>query len=314
MTIRVGKVVEHAAKALAVSVDDFLRRLEVFATPPNGRSEFSKTMTKDYRVDSTIRCTWQFASAVLDFLHENENELHDARSFEVVRRDCMEVLTQPTHRIRRYGYFATDILPASERAVKVAGVYAVIRQDTGDGRMRQELLILDHDGSGEKTGRLLGTFVTPEILTRGIWTTSQDTLSFLGAGRRKNFSVSFVSLGFALPDDSLDILGGVLCGTSSIEGLPVILPLLAIKIPHAKSRRAWVEFCDWPDAKLRTSFEGCGLYKKDPQELKSILDNFKLHQSQILLARDLITPFRQLERPAASFVLPGINKFVRENL
>jgi hypothetical protein len=314
MAIKVGKIVNAASQALDITADAFLHRIEVFATPRNGQSEFSKTMTKDYRSDSSIRCTWQFASAVLDFLYVHKKEIRDARSLASVERDCMEVLRQPTHRVRRYSYFATDVLPASERAESLTGLYAVVRQDTGDGRMRQELLVLNRSGSADTKGRLLGTFVTPEIVTRGVWTTSQDTLSFTGAGRRKDFSVSIVTFGFALPDDSVDVLGGVLCGTSSIEGLPVLLPLLAFKIPGAYPPDALVEFCDQPDAKLRGALEASGRYKKDPPELRSILDNFELHKSRILGARDLVLPFRGLGKPAASYILPGIRKLAQANV
>jgi hypothetical protein len=315
MAVKVGKIVEQAARAVGSGVEEFLHQIEIFATPPGSESEFSKTMTKDYGTNSKIRCTWQFASAVMDYLHLHRSEIRDEGSFANVRRDCMEVLADSGHRLKRYGYFVTDILPTSERVENIAGAYALLRQDTGDGLMRQELLILHHGGGAEKAGRTLGTFITPDIVSRGVWTISEKTLAYFGCGRRRNFSVSMVTLEFALPQDSPDVFGGILCGTSSIEGEPVVLPLIAIKIPETTSKAGLQALCDQPDAQLRIGFADCGIYKKDPPELKAVLDGFALDEKKrFMAARDLIIPLRGLGKPARSFILPGVRKFLQDNL
>lgn len=316
MSIKIGRVVEHAARALGAPVDTFLKAIEEFGTPPNGRSEFSKTMSRDYVPGSDIRCTWQFASVVLDYLDLRRLEVVDSDSYRLVYGDCMAVLKEGVHRSRRYSHFATDILPGSERATQLAGGYALIRQETGEkGRMRQELLVLDRAGPAERPARTLGTLITPEIITRGIWTASEKTLTYMGCGRKQNYSIGFVAMEFVWADDRRDLLAGILFGTSSIEGTPVVLPLLAIKLPEVISRSAWQVLCDRPDAELRREFGGCGRYKKEPSELRDILDGFAIEKdTRVMAAGAMIAPLRALEKEPSSFILPGVSTFVAQNV
>ncbi|MEJ0076837.1 MAG: hypothetical protein WDO17_15575 [Alphaproteobacteria bacterium] len=316
MSVKVGRVVEHAAKALGTPIAKFLENIEASVTPPNSRSEFSKTMTRDYKPGSIIRCSWQFASAVLDYLDEHRDDIADERSRLSAYDDCMSVLTDTVHRNKRYGFFATDILPASERASQFAGSYALVRQETGErGLIRQELLVLDHAGTAERPGRALGTLITPEIITRGIWAASDKTLTYMGWGRRQNYSIGFVAMEFVWPDDRRDLLAGILFGTSSIEGTPVVLPLLAVKLPEGVSRHAWQALCDRSDAELRREFEGCGRYKKQPADLREILDGFAIAKdTRVMTAAAMIAPLRALGKEPRSFILPGVREFAERNV
>ena len=315
MTITVGTVVNHAAKALGLSVREFLERIQEAVTPPNRPGEFSKTMVKDYTAKPGTRCSWQFASAVLDYLYLQRDRVQDSVSFEAARRASMDILTDRKHRPKRYDYFATDVLPGVAGEIdSLVGAYAIVRSDTGDDRrLRQDLLILQHGGTAEKTGRTLAMFLTPHLVARGVWGISENTLFVIGYLRREDFSFSFVTLQFALPTDRREAFGGILCGTSSIEGLPVTLPLLALRLPLSNIRQKLQILCDRPDAQLRTEFVDCGAYLQDPepQDLKDILNKIVLNsEKRIVEAKDFVGPLRTLRSPPQSFILPGLTNFV----
>lgn len=301
MGIKVGAVVDSSAKALGLTTEEFLEGIEALTTPPKARSEFSKRMTIDYTAKSQIRCSWQFASAVLDYLYLHHHEVRDSESLKVARRDCMKVLTDAKHRLKRFSYFATDILPASGEIDSLVGAYAIVRHDTGDDQMRQDLLILQHSGTAEKAGRTLATYLTPHVVVRGVWGISENTLFITGYVRREDFAFSIATLEFALPADTRQAFGGILCGTSSIEGYPVVLPLLAIQIPGGDSRERLQTLCDRPDARLRTEFTSCGAYAKEPEELKAILDSIVLNsKKRFVEARDFVLPLRVLKQTPQS--------------
>ena len=317
MTLYVGQVVLQASRALGVSAAQFLEAIRIFGTTPDSRSEFSKTMQRDYHpgAGKEIRCTWQFSAAVLDYLDRHHSEIVDEESYRLVYRDCMRLITHQDHRNRRYAYFATDVLPGAERAHWFAGVYALIRQETGEkGRMRQEVLVLDHAGAIERPGRALGTLITPEIVTRGIWAASEKTLTYMGCGRREVYSIGFVSMEFVWPDDRRDLLAGILFGTSSIEGTPVVLPVLAVKLEISASRLALQALCDRPDAELRRLFGQAGRYQDEPAELRAILDGFAIQkETRVMTAAAMISPLRALTNEPGTFILPGIRDFIDQH-
>ncbi|MEA2821187.1 MAG: hypothetical protein QOJ86_3191 [Bradyrhizobium sp.] len=309
--VRVGPVVGRAAKALGMKTPEFLKAIEAFARLPGGDTEFSKTMAKDYHAESKIKCSWQFASAVLDYLSVHKSEIVDDAAFREGQAACVAVLTDSNHRLKRYGYFVTDILPRTATLDDLSGPYAVVRRDTGDSRLRQELLILHHSGSAEKAGRTLATLITPEIVSRGIWGVSSNTLYVAAFGRRMDLSGGVVAVECALPEDSHDVFGGILLGKSSIEGVPVVLPLLAIKVPSVVSRGKLQALCDASDAHLRATFTGRGAYSEEPKDLAMVLDSFTLNKDKRLMEpRDLVRPLRALGRPLAEYILPGIIKFL----
>ena len=319
MTISVGNIVEHGARSLGKPVNKFLQDLEHFAKAA-GESALSKTMQKDYGADSTIRCSWEFAAAVLDFLyseiHNEKSGIAESDSFSKVRADCMNILTK--HRATRYGSFANHVLPGSERAGRQSGLYALIRKDTGDGKIRQDLFVLDHTGQADKAGRTFGTLLTSDLISRGIWSMSPKVLTFISCGRKQNNATDFVTIEFALPDGRRDVLGGILCGTSTSDGWPVVVPVLAIKIPSAVSRGVLRTFCDRPDAQLRRDFSGRGTYKKNetvPPELRDILQSRAFSdERRYLAASDLLAPFQEIEHPEETFVLPSLRSFVDEQI
>ena len=90
-----------------------------------------------------------------------------------------------------------------------------------------------------------------------------------------------------------------------------MIPLLALKTPVGASRERLEEICDRPDAQLRTEFRGCGTYRKEPPELTAILDRLVFDKTRRFMeAREFVQPFRELGRPAESFILSGVMEFV----
>jgi hypothetical protein len=110
----------------------------------------------------------------------------------------------------------------------VAGVYAVCRRESSDGKYHQELLILRNIGSRDNP-RCYCTFVTDRVVSRGEWTLTGNIIYCGLSGFLADNTHEIGGL-YLAHTSGHDLLSGFLAGAGTDVRYPVAMPLVAVKI------------------------------------------------------------------------------------
>ena len=312
--LEVGAIVGGAAKAVGLSGEAMLGRIAELAEPrEGGHSDPTKETILAYGRAPRTRCNYRFASLVLEFLHAAviDGLAVDQMALRQVRELCRSVLRDRSVRGKRFERPAVSD-PSSVRLIKgTIGAYVIIRRETGDRNLRQELLILSREGRGHL--RTYATFVSPEVVCRGVWSVVQNTLCCSMHGQRKGHQGDIVNLHMARDlqgaSHASAILGGVLTGISSLEFLPTVLPVIGIKLPERDVSSALYHLGDECDAELRSAYGALDYVMTQGEFIEVILDNALLSSKNVIVPNTITADLRRRYPRPESLVNPGILKF-----
>jgi hypothetical protein len=308
------------------STREFLEKVSVYGSSDGGDSEPGRDAILKYeKTDRVLSDT--FASLVLDYIdtYPPPSDEHSNHAKEQVIRWCREAIRSPSARHQRYaGPLRSDAASVSS-IDKIKAVYGVIRHDTGDAHLLQDLLILEHVSKGDSG--TYATLVTPEVICRGSWCLLKHTIHVTMSGRRVNFRGDAVTFEFARDVNETRILGGVLLGPSSDMSLPALVPVVAIRIPDADVHSNIYALGDENDACLRNLYKS--LKTKMPKSgekldftsnLLSLIGTrnkdgkigWDLTKGLIVDPRDISSESKNYEQPE-KLILPELRDFVRKD-
>jgi hypothetical protein len=180
----------------------------------------------------------KFAHLVLNYLDgrrpgrrlaEPPESVTRAKSWRDARAICKSVLRK--ERNRRYeGMPGSD--PGSQAILsQIVGAYALCRQETSDQKYRQELVILQNVAT-TKAPRCHCTYVSENVVTRGEWMLVGNVVYCSMSGTRldNTYEIGGMYLSHLASDE---LLSGFLAGAGTDSKIPVVMPVVAVKIPGA---------------------------------------------------------------------------------
>jgi hypothetical protein len=330
LEITVHPVIEAAVEAYGLgSTRDFLEAVARFGRPEGGDSEPGRDAILRYeKKDRAL--SESFALLMLDYL-DTHPEVKNSSAQAVVRKKCREVTRTKNARSHRHNNPPrTD--PASVSFIpSIKGVYAIIRPDTGEPFLLQDILVLDHVAKGD--GGNFATLLSPRVVSRGTWCVMKHTIHSTMAGHRAQFSGDIVTFGLARGEGDNRLFGGVLLGASTDYFLPVIVPVIAIKISDNALHPNFYKLGNENDARLMQLYSKLETKMKEMEEgeveiIKSALrlvlpvGETEENRRKIGMANDasrgvIIDPSRgmmnELRRKfpnPESLILPDVLKFV----
>jgi hypothetical protein len=219
-------------------------------------------MVKDKEVRRRNKLTpihHKFAHLVMNFLDGRRSRRWQAaslkepiklKSWRNARAICKTVLKK--ERNRRYeGMLGSD--PGSQATLgQIVGVYALCRQETSDQRYRQELMMLQNVGT-TKIPRLHCTYVSEKVVTRGEAMLIGNVVYCSMSGTRADNTneIGGMYLSHSANDE---LLSGFLAGAGTASKIPVVMPIVAVKI--AGINRRIFEISDLGDEIILRSFRG----------------------------------------------------------
>lgn len=255
----VGSIVADVVAALGgdATAESVLKAIATYGQHADTEdSEPSRATILGYAEDPDTQCNYSFACLILDFLHDQKIE--DTAALERAQNVCLSVLQSARTRQVRF-----ERPPGSDPGTVLGlqdgiGVYIAVRRDTGDGSLRQELLLLDRQGKADS--KSYATYITPEVVYRGTWGMSHNALYCSTHGARADFrrDVAFFTIARDLSArrSQPSIMCGILSGLSTKEFLPVAIPILFIKLGRSSLPDAFGKIGDLNDAVLRREFRG----------------------------------------------------------
>jgi len=233
----IGNILSVAGQALGIQGESrkILQAIAQFATPKDGgASDPANKTILNYEKARPQKCGYKFAALVLEFLRDRlrHDAIKDRKAFLSARKLCVSVLQQPRTMKPRYAA-PPGSNPNSIAAIKdLSGTYVICRYDTGDTRVRQELLNLRSHGDDENSA--YATYVSSAVVCRGMWSVMNNSLCCSMHGDREGYQRDIVSIHLArdrsAQSEGTAVLCGVLVGISSTELLPTVLPIIGFKL------------------------------------------------------------------------------------
>jgi hypothetical protein len=254
MTATVGDIFKTAAAALGLDTLEFLEQLVRFVTPDaSGDSDPSRETILGYEHVPRTRCGYKFAGMVLDLLHSRRAAIKNPQELSRAVRTCRSALRE-TRKVR-FLHPARTNAASIRRLIRIGGVYVLIRRRaSGDQSVRPELLILSHDGRADT--QTFATYITPDIVCRGIWCVIQQNVCCMTHGFRGNYvRRDVVNLQMLYEEPSMDapvLLSGFVTGITSHGLRPVVLPVFAMRIADENVSNDMMRIGDACDSELRT--------------------------------------------------------------
>lgn len=286
-SMTVGKILAKAAEAIGCSVRELLEKLAEFARPESGHdSEPSRETLLSYAHAMETRAAWRFAAIVVDYLSDQQRSITNEAARADAANLCLQVLSDSRHRANR---FERPVLSHHDKAMvarRWAGAFALIRIDTSDLRMRQDLLVLTAEGKSSKATvprvpKTYATYVSSTSVCRGSWMIGDDTLVASLHGFRIGYASEIATFGFGLQRNN-NLLWGVMLGISTNSKYPGIVPAVAIRVPPTVCTRSLVEIGNDGDEILRSYFRG----NRDVMESVEPLNDVLAHK----LAMGVVDP------------------------
>lgn len=249
----VGHLLELVAQAFGLNKATVINEIARNAAAPKGDSDPSRETILSYikeprsavvqgkRISRRNKQTpihHKFAHLVLNYLDgqrpdkgylEASHTGLKSSSWQEARAICARILRE--ERERRFKHpLGSD--PGSQSILeRIAGVYAVCRQETHDRNYDQELLILRNAGT-PSAPRCYCTYVSDQVVTRGEWMLIGSVVHCSMSGLRQDNSHEIGGLYLAHIAD-YDILTGFLAGAGTDVKIPVAMPLVAIRVTNS---------------------------------------------------------------------------------
>jgi hypothetical protein len=308
--ITVGRLADVAAKSISIrSRRDFLKEIETFAKDYPG---LTSEAIRGYNDKPGTLCNWRFVELVLAFLHSAEVEVQDKNALAETQRLCHGVLSEPHVRQQRYERPAASDPASLSHLRDIVGAYALIRRDSGSSEphLRQELLILGHEGKGN--AKTYATYISPDAVCRGSWCIVQNSVCIMMHGYRAGFRTDTINLHLARNLDHRPVMSGILAGIASLETFPVILPVVLVKIPSRYIDDHLYMIGDHDDARIRSAFAKINYRMESGSPIYDIINSHSFDQPGGFIVRHEITAKvgEKYSKPA-SLLLPDLLSFCK---
>lgn len=285
-------LVEDLAKVLGVEASALLQEIADYARPrEGGHSDPSEQTIKGYLEKPSTKCNFRFAALLLDFLDDRQVAPHllNDSGLSQVRSLCKDVLRDD--REARYGRVLLHDSAADDKRKIADGCYVLIRLETRNKIIRQELLVLSREARSS-----LATYISPEFIGRGRWGVTGSAVCCTVYGRREERRTDFVT--YALDGVGRIPLVGILSGLSSAEAKPVTLIVCAIQIPKSAVAERMHLIGDQNDASIRRRFPNVTIPVDTQVALQRLLSFRQLDDSGVLKTTSLFGDFNnQFPRP-----------------
>lgn len=247
----VGRLIDLVAAAFRISPEEVVKEIAQMAAPGVGDSDPARETILGYVKDPVVRkgasqrfnrdtaIHLKFAHLVINYLDGRRADgqrvsvavqREESLPWRGARSLCKDVLTR--ERSRRYErLLGSD--PGKQGDIRRAvGAYAICREESSDGRWRQELLILTHEGARSASGCYC-TLVTSEVVCRGEWMVVGNMIFCSMSGFREDNSHEVCTV--FLTHISGDVLPGFLAGGGTDVKVPVTMPVVAVKVDASES-------------------------------------------------------------------------------
>jgi hypothetical protein len=273
MAATVGEVISASAAAFNVSRRELLELLVRFVTPDvGGDSDPSRETILSYERASRTRCGYKVAGMVLDLLHAKNDRIKNSEELRRARAACRATLIE--HRKTRYLQPPQTNAASTRRVPNIAGAYILFRRRaSGNRSIRQELLILSHEGRSD--AHTFATYITPELVCRGSWCVIQQNVCCMLHGFRGDYvrrDVVSLQMFYEEPAAarSPTLLSGFITGITSQGLRPVAIPLFAIRIADDTLKNL-MTIGDGGDSELRSWWEV--ISEKSTPQIKMVQKN-----------------------------------------
>ena len=179
---------------------------------------------------------YKFAHLVLNYLDgrrpKNKHSevprwVKQHNSWLQARMLCKKILVG--EREKRFAQALAGDAGMQENIESLRGVFVTCRRESIDDRLRQELLILNNDGT-ESASRCHCTYITDHAVNRGQWVLVGSSIHCGLGGYHGDNTLEHGSLYLAY-ESTRDILSGYLAGTGTGHGQPVAMPMVAVRVP-----------------------------------------------------------------------------------
>jgi hypothetical protein len=298
-------LLKAAMAATRLPTDEFLKALaRECATGNPAPSHPSRQTIMSYQEaieknDLRARCSPRVVDLVRALLHKRRKSTAGKR-YNTACRLCDEALR--SLRELRYGHsIGTD--PAHiQRINELCGAYAVCRTDTGAATAGQELLVLNHEGRG--AAKTYATLISADVIVRGRFFIIGRVLWCSMTGYRERSRSDMINL-FMAEDGTapMRVLVGVGIGLATVERLPAVLPVLAIKIDEVSAATKTIG--DKGDLVLREAFKTA--LKDRRRKTTEILGNTVLNDP--IIRPRLAAEIRGRIENGEDLILPSIRTF-----
>ena len=310
-TVQVRELLATVRVALGLEANPskLLKDLAAFAAPEGGASTPSRQTI--VRSDNTNReCGFVFANLMLEFLQTRRSALRNEEAFLNAEAMCQTVIVSTDIKRRHEIAVGSDPRGAG-RIEKMMGVYALVRRDTGDHRLRQELLVLTRKNLGGDGGTL-ATYISPECVCRGTWGVIGNTLYCRMHGYRPGYKLDLVHVELALDDRDTGLLAGVISGIGSLVSMPTVMLFVGIRIATSVAKHSSTSW-EASDPILRAKFSAIE-WSMDKHELSSLVADALQHtfhaEGGIIDPTTMTAKLRRLIASPEACILPSLSKFV----
>lgn len=302
----VGPIIDGLAKIVGDKRLDLLREIADFVElrAGGGDGELTRDTILHYDEAPDTACNYRFAALLLDYLDMKvESAVPEMASLRLI---CRNVLSR--NRVARYSRIQLVQAP-SYHLDNAAGTYVLLRRETNNNQLRQEVLVLSREGKVAN----LATYISPEFIARGQWGVIGNNLCCNVYGQRENGRTDFVTHVLDGVDKLPLPLFGVLCGLASSSIIPVTMLVCAIKVPKSQVAARFHLIGNENDYYLRKQCPVASLTKtKKGASLASLLKLEQLGQYGVLESHTMRTAFNGHFNNPLDAVDPRLLDFIQK--
>jgi hypothetical protein len=173
--------------------------------------------------------TSKMARVIENYLDDHQvRSVPDREAYEQARSLCHAVIwrkgkSTPFEELMPTDPHRGDVMEA------FCGAYVVLRRETGDQRIVQELLLLEKEGQ-----QGVALLIQDQCVHRGSWGVMRNTIAVLTVGSNSSNAYDTISIHLGFGEVQTQKFCGVLSGIGTNDGFPVTMPIAAMRFrsPH----------------------------------------------------------------------------------